>query len=388
MITRDMIRELADFQSPLGDAITFYYQPGTPQDKSHRQEAIEIKDIVKNAMRRVERAGKNGSVKGDLQRILEMSEQLHGNSGRAKAVFACGSQKFWREVDLPACIGTTRLKVNSKFNVSPLANLNDALEKVCVCLVDSERARFLELHMDEMTEQESFVDELPPHGRSNGFAGYDAGHAERKVENEASKHFKKVGDRLISKYGNASWARILIGCRQDAWSSIERQLHPYVKQRLVGHFVIDPASATPNEVRAEVEHLLEEQRSKEREDLLKEVIDEARANNHGAIGLKRTLRALERGEVQILLIGEGLSTDGVECTNCGHLDIRMVEKCAVCGQETREIENFIDTVMGRALRAGVEVIHIPANPEFQKAGNIGALLRFRAERSIGERLLA
>jgi peptide subunit release factor 1 (eRF1) len=386
MITRDMIRELADFHSPLGDAITFYYQPGTPQDKSHRHEAIEIKDIVKDAMKRAERAGKNGGVKGDLQRILEMSEQLHGNSGRAKAVFACGSQKFWREVDLPARIGTTRLRVNSKFNVSPLAKLNDALEKVCVCLVDSEKARFLELHMDQMTEQESFVDELPPHGRSNGFAGYDAGHAERKLENEASKHFKRVGDRLIAKYGNGSWERILIGCRQEAWPGIGRQLHPYVKQRLVGHFVIDPASATTDEVRTEVERMLAEHRRKEREELLNEVIDEARANNHGAIGLKRTLRSLERGEVQTLLIGEGLSTEGVECTNCGHLDIRMVGKCAVCGQSTREVENFTDALMARALRAGVEVIQIPANPEFQKAGNIGALLRFRAERSMGELL--
>src|SRR5262245_35208346 len=61
MITRDMIRDLAEFQSPQGDAITFYYQPQTPQDKSHRQEAITIKDIVKDAMKRAERAGKNGS---------------------------------------------------------------------------------------------------------------------------------------------------------------------------------------------------------------------------------------------------------------------------------------------------------------------------------------
>ena len=27
MITRELIRELAEFQSPQGDAITFYYQP-------------------------------------------------------------------------------------------------------------------------------------------------------------------------------------------------------------------------------------------------------------------------------------------------------------------------------------------------------------------------
>jgi peptide subunit release factor 1 (eRF1) len=159
-----------------------------------------------------------------------------------------------------------------------------------------------------------------------------------------------------------------------------------VKQRLVGHFAIDPANATADEVRTEAGRILEEHRASERAELLNEVLDEARANNNGSIGLKRTLRSLEQGEVQTLLISDGLTAEGVECTNCGHLDIRMVENCAVCGQKTREVDNFTDALMARALCAGVEVIRIPANPEFQKAGNIGALLRFRAERSIGERL--
>jgi hypothetical protein len=58
----------------------------------------------------------------------------------------------------------------------------------------------------------------------------------------------------------------------------------------------------------------------------------------------------------------------------------------VCGHETHEIDDIADALIGRALRKHVEIVHIPTNEEFRKAGNIGALLRFRAERSIGERL--
>jgi peptide chain release factor subunit 1 len=386
MITREMIRELAEFQSPQGDAITFYYQPNTPQDKSHRREVIEIKDLVKEAMHRAERSGKNGTVKGDLQRILEISDRLHGNSGKAKAVFACGSMGIWREVDLPARLGNTRLHMNSKFNVAPLAGLTDALEKVCIGLVDRSKARFFELHLDEIKEQEGFVDELPRRGRSDGFAGFDAGHAERKVDNEAMNHFKRVGERLMEKHGNGSCEKLVIGCRDDVWSGFERHLHPYLKQRLIGHFVIDPAAASAEDVRQQAEHLLNWRGQQQRENLLREVLDEARANNHGALGLKRTLRSLEQGEVQALLIGSGFSAEGVECTNCGHLDMRMVENCAVCGRKTRDVHDFVDVLTQRALRFGVDIIQMPPHPEFQKAGNIGALLRFRAERSVGEKL--
>jgi len=386
MINRDIIRELAEFQSPEGDAITFYYQPDTPQDKSHRHEAIQIKDMVKDAMKRAERSGKNGTVRGDLEKILNMADRLHGNSGKAKAIFACGSKGFWREEDIPARLNGSRLQMNSRFHVTPLANVQESLERVCVCLIDRSKARFFEMQMDEIREQESWVDELPRRGRSDGFGGFDAGHAERKVDNEAQNHLKRVADRLLERYGTGSCERIIIGGRDEAWTGIERHLHPYVMQRLVGHFVADPATASVDEVRQQTEKILNKVRFEERDKLLRDVLDQARANNHGALGLKRVLRSLEQGEIQSLLIGESFSAQGVECENCGHLDIRMVKDCAVCGQKTHEVEDISDLLLERAMRSGVEVVRIGIHPELQKAGNIGALLRFRAERSVGEKL--
>lgn len=386
MITRDIIRELADFQSSEGDAITFYFQPNTPQDKSHRQEAILVKDLVKDAMHRAERSGKNGSVRADLTRILALAENLHGNQGRAKAVFACASKNLWKEYDVPARVfPSTSLLMNSRFHLRPLAMLGDSVQKTCACLVDRNKARFFEIEGENIYEQESLVGELS-RPRTDGFEGYDAGHVERRSGQEANHHFKRVAERLLERYGSDKCEAIVIGCRDDSWSAIERHLHPYVKQRLAGHFVVDPATASPDEVRQQSAKVLQQHREKHRRELLSEVLDEARANNHGALGLRRVLRSLEQGEIQTLLIGDGFIAEGVECPNCGHIDMRMVSKCAVCGQETHDIDDLCDALIGRALRSGVEIMRIPPTPEFEKAGNIGALLRFRAERSIGERL--
>jgi peptide subunit release factor 1 (eRF1) len=386
MITRDIIRELAEFHSPENDAITFYYQPGTPADKSHRQEVIQLKDMVKDAMRRAERSGKNGTVRSDLERILSLAERLHGNSGKAKAIFACSSKGLWREEDVPPRLSGSRLLVNKHFHVSPLANLSDSLEKVCIALVDRSKARFFEMHMDEITEQEGFVDELPRRGRSDGFAGFDGGHAERRYDNEAMNHFKRVADRLVERHGSGGCDRLLVGTRDEIWPGIERQLHPYVKQKLVAHFNIDPAAATAEELRKQADEILRQHRNNERQELLAQVLDEARANNNGSLGLKRVLRSLEQGEIQTLVIGDGFHAEGVECTNCGHLDMRLVESCAVCGQKTREISDITDALVGRALRAGIDIVHVGSSGELQKSGNIGALLRFRAERSVGGKL--
>jgi peptide subunit release factor 1 (eRF1) len=386
MITRDSIRELADFQTSEGDAITFYYQPGAPQDKSHRQETILVKDLVKDAMHRTERNGKNGPVHGDLTRILELAEKLHGNQGKAKAVFACGAKNIWREFDIPARVFSgTNLRLNNRFHLRPLVGLDESLRKGCVCLVDRNKARFFEMEGENISEQEGLAGELS-RPRTDGFEGYDAGHVERHSDHEANSHFKRVAERLLERYGNDRCESIVIGCRDDVWTPLERLLHPYVKQRLAGHFVIDPTVASPEEVRQQAVKVLREHRERTRDELLAEVMDEARANNRGELGLRRVLRAMEMGEVQALLLGENFAAEGVECGNCGHLDMRMVRSCSVCGQTPHDIDDIGDALIGRALRSHIEVVKIPPGEAFEKAGNIGALLRFRAERSVGERL--
>src|SRR6266496_2746844 len=63
MITRDEIRELAAFsadETTGACALSFYFQPDTPQDRSHRSEAILAKDLVKQALKEGQGKGRNG----------------------------------------------------------------------------------------------------------------------------------------------------------------------------------------------------------------------------------------------------------------------------------------------------------------------------------------
>src|SRR5262245_51682278 len=197
MITREDIRELAQFQFNGEEcAISFYFQPSTPQNKSHREETILVKDLVRQALREAEKNGKNGHAREDLNRILDLAGNLHGNQARAKAVFACGSRNFWRQFDLPPQLPATQIFVNRRFHLNPLAALLSAQPRLCVALVDRHKARFFDLRFDELREREGLFQALSRRGRSDGFAGYDGGHAERRVKDEALHHFKIVAEHL------------------------------------------------------------------------------------------------------------------------------------------------------------------------------------------------
>lgn len=380
-MTRDAIRELANFHSPETCALTFYYQPATPQNRSHRDEFILVKDMVRSALRDAEKGGKNACARDDLERINAMVETLHGNGGKAKAIFACASQNFWQEFDLPANLPRTQVILNQRFHLKPLAALLREERKTLIVLLDRTKARVFQMSNGEIVEQQDFFNELTRRGRSDGWGGYDAGHAERKQLNEAAQHFKQIGEYLKERGENGGFDQLLIGCHDEQWSEIEPHLHTYPRQKLLGHFRVDPKVASAEQVKEMASQMVAEHELQEKKELINETIGQAHRNGTGAIGLRRVLRSLEVGEVQTLLLGSNFSAPGVKCYHCGHMDLHDAPDCAVCGKPNTQLEDLGDAIVGHAIRSNIEIFWVDNDEEFDKVGRIAALLRFRADQN-------
>jgi peptide subunit release factor 1 (eRF1) len=382
MITKDDIRELANFHSPEGCGVTFYYQPTTPTNRSHRDDAIQVKDLVNNALREAEKKGsKRKAAVPDLQHILEMNDALRSNGRHGKAVFACVAQGFWREFDLPAKLPKSNLILNQRFHLGPLAAIFDGIQHACVALVDRSKARIFEIAGGAIIEKLDFINELTRRGRSDGFGGYDAGHAERRVMNEVMQHFKVVADAITGHVEHGGCDQLLIGCHDDVWSEFEPHLHTYSRQRLVGRFRIDPKQATEEQVLHSALDLLQKHDEERKQALITEVIGEAHRNGRGAIGLRRVLRSLEAGEVQTLMLASSFSAPGVKCYHCGHMDFHIAADCVMCGKPNTELEDLGDAIVGHAIRHGLEIVYIGDDEQFDKIGRIAAQLRFRADQN-------
>jgi peptide subunit release factor 1 (eRF1) len=387
MISHEEIRQLAQIESPSGCAISFYFQPETPQDKSHRQEQILVKDLVRECLRRAERSGNHAALREDLGKILQIAEELHGNHSRGKVIFACREQGIWHELDVPPRLGQSQITVNSRFHLRPLVEAHAGLPRTCIALVNRKKARIFELQEDEITQKPDLeFEQALRKPRSDGFGGYEAGHRERHIENQVMQQFKQFAESLLLLHNREKFEALLIGCHDDAWPEIEPHLHSVLKQKLRGRFLVDPAVASAEEVREHAERILSETELSEKEALVREVLGEAQRNARGAVGLRHVLNALERQEVQTLLIGRGLKAEAVECTNCRHLDTRMVKSCAVCGNDTRELSDVSDALVDLALRNGADIQFIDDAPELEKNGRVGALLRFRADQNTAEKL--
>jgi peptide subunit release factor 1 (eRF1) len=383
-LTREQIRELAEFQDTKSCAVSFYFQPSAPRNKAHKEDTILIKDLAREALRTLESKpdgkDKKDSARADLDRILRLSGELRSNGTHGKAVFACAAQSLWREYDLPTSLPGTQLFVDRHFHLKPLAHLLGAVPLLGVVLIDRHRARIFELRLGELTEREDLFHPQPRRGRSDGFAGYDAGHAQRRVEDETRQHFKNVAQAVKELLEKGVFEKWILACQDSHRSLLDPQLHSYVSQSLIGRFHADLAHATRDEIRTHAQQIVERWQADRRRELVGQALSLARSNGRGVTGLRRVLRSLELGEVQTLLLGENLQAHAVECSGCGHLDAHLVNLCPVCGRTTEEMVDVGEAILPWVIRREIETFYVKDDPEFDKVGNIAALLRYRSEK--------
>jgi hypothetical protein len=378
MRMEDEIRELAAHESAEGCAVSFYYQPSTPKDQSHREEAIFMKDLVRSALRSAEKNGRNDCARKDLERIASMADQLHGNGGRAKAIFADAEKGFWREFDLPPVLERTRVMVNRRFHLRPLMPALNHEVRLCACSLEVKRARLFVLEGDELRERVDFFNNIPRLTESDGFAGYEAGHKERHHEELIKRYFRQISDLLLTTFERQGWDLLALACREEHWSVLQEVLHPYLKQRLIGRFQ-PPVLSRESALKTQLMKMLDDWEKQHLDEVKEIVLNDAHRAGKGAVGLRHVLRSLEKGEMQCLLLGDQFQGSGGVCVNCGHIDLKKSGECAICGQNVRKVEELADAVLGAALRQNVEVMFVKDDPQLANVGHIAALLRFRAE---------
>jgi peptide subunit release factor 1 (eRF1) len=390
MISREELRQLASFECRHPDelAISFYFKPSTPQDKSHREEGILAKDLVRKTIQELQMNGRFRGGLEDLRRILDLAEQLHGNQARGKVVFACGARDIWHEFDVPAGVATTKLFVNRRFHLRPLAAVFSEYPRLWVALVERQSARFVEIQFEQVQEHAALMNPVPRHGRSDGYSGYDAGHSERHEENDYRRHYQIVAETLKHAAEKKQFEALIIGCRDVNWPEFHGLLHPYVQKKILGHFSADLGTLTDAQAKQEAERIVRESLQQHHENLIREVIDGARSNGLGVTGLRRVLRATEMGEVETLLMTSDYTARAVECTSCGHMDSHLVPYCPLCGRATRQLDDICEALVPVAIKNNIGLVLVPRDESIDRVGNIAALLRFRADRNTNQLLAA
>ena len=110
--------------------------------------------------------------------------------------------------------------------------------------------------------------------------------------------------------------------------------------------------------------------------VVEKLITQASKQAGAILGVEPTLKALNEGRVQSLVIQQGFKVPGFRCPDCNSITSFTEIVCKQCYSEAVAVEDVIATAVSLTLKTGGEVDVVHDQPEFEKAGNIGAFLRY------------
>jgi rubrerythrin len=387
MVSSQELRDLGAFWSDAGDALSIYFEPSTPSELSHREETIEAKERIQQAIGTVGHLQVVGSTtpRAFLRRAIETIADMEGNHGRAKVIFAAARKNLWREFDLPGKFGV-RVETGNSFAIAPLLTQQENQSRYCVLALDREHERVFLLEAGEFKARKDFFAGETEKVRTTG--ARKSSHIERSKEEPVHRRLHSIGRQLAQAVERGSVDAILLGCRDEMRAEIEEALPREIKRRILGRFHIDPGAATPREIQEKAEKLIAQRDRQELRELAARAMDEAAGGRLGAVGLADVAQALERGEVRLLLLPDPrarFSQAAWLCSRCGHLDLDAGKSCSVCGGQMRLFPRADEALVRKALATGTEIRslrHASAYPESE----VGAWLRFRIEGNLPQAL--
>jgi peptide chain release factor subunit 1 len=364
MLSENDLRELLDFTTT--DPVLSIYLNTDPSEGNTDTHKLRLRSMIKEL-----------NLIKDVEAIERYFDHEYNWSGRGVAIFSCNANNFFRVYPLAVPVRNL-IHISDRPSVKPLAAMMDNYGGYGVVLVDKQGARLFFFHMGELREQEGVLGETVKRTKHGGGGSAVPGRrgessGSRAVEEIVDRNMKESVDFAIHFFESNHVRRILVG-GTDENVKLFCSLLPKAWQSLVmGTFPMS-MTATHSEVKnRSLELGIQVDREREKR-LVERLITQAAKNSGAVTGLESTLNAINEGRVQILVLSEGFRKNAFRCKGTGWLTT-LPETCT--GEEDVEkVYDVVELAVSQVMRSGGEVEVIMATEEMDKAGSIGAILRY------------
>jgi peptide chain release factor subunit 1 len=366
MLSESDLRELLEYQATR--PVLSVYLNTEPTEGSADAVRLRLRSMLKDV---------------DLGEDVAVVERFFDHefdwSGRSVAVFSSAPEEFFRAHTLAVPV-RSRVRINDRPHVKPLADLLDAYGGYGVALVDKQGARLFYFHLGDLREQEGMMGETvrrTKHGGGSQAPGRRGGTAGQTnyVEEVAERNLKDAAEFASRFFAENNVRRILIGGTEDNVSFFRSQLPKSWRTLVVGSFPMS-MTASHNEVLERAMSIGQQAESRREARLVEAVVTGAAKGKGGVVRLDETLNALHEGRVQTLLIRDGFGAAGYSCRSCGYMTARKLDACPYCGGSFDQITDAVELAVRKVMQTGgdVEVLHDDYKlGEFE---HIGAVLRY------------
>jgi peptide chain release factor subunit 1 len=374
-ITRDRLRRLADVKPDRGRVLSVFLNLDPTQFATPAARSTAVTSVLTEAAHRVESAegldhDEREALKADVDRVRDAlnASDIAQNGTRAVAVYACGPAELLEVVSLRRPVNSAVVLDRSPY-VEPLV-ADAATERWCVLLANRRNARFFVGDGSGLEETDRVEDDV--HSQHDQ-GGWSQSRYQRGVEKEKDDHLVHVADVAFDNYQQQGFDRLLIGAPDELVNDLKGKLHPYLQKLIVAHLHLDVENTAVEDVRTAAAAAIEDWSRQCEREALDRLTEGVGRGGRGAAGLAAVLEALNEQRVEILLVGDGVRSEGGRDQVTGML---YAGDHGPSGQELERCENIVEPAIEKAIEQSAKVIKVRHHDDLGPLGGIGAVLRY------------
>lgn len=311
------------------------------------------------------------SLRSDVKTVQNLADRIDADPASV-AVFSCHGADWFHYVPVHRSVWDVA-RVGNRAYLRPLRAVEKEFRSAVV-IFEPRRSVVFVKSGDGFGEYGEVIEESVRKSNYGGFAGYEERGVRSHADAVMQRHFKETAELVFRLFQSEGFDFLFLGGHQEAIDEGSKHLHPYVKSRVAGSFVIDTHTMTPALVKDQLTDLEQAAIAAQEADRIQELLDTAGAGGAAVLGIGDVLAAVNARAIDRLIVSGSFTKDGTVCESCGWL-ARNGTSCPVCGASTRPTADLVDEIIEATIGESGEVLQVSiASALDQKA--IGAMLRF------------
>jgi len=368
----DRIRQFTSYTFPV--LSVYVNRVGTPRDRTSMGATVTellrpIREVAESGELSHEAAM---SLRSDVKDVQALADRIEADPAPAVAVFSCHGADWLEYVSLNRRVWDVA-QIGIRPYLRPLRAAETEFRSVAVIFEPRRSVVFVKTS-NEFWEYGEVLEEAVRKSNYGGFGGYEERGVRSHADAVVQRHFKETADLVFRLYQEEGFDFLFVGGHQEAIDEGSRLLHPYVKGRLAGSFVIDTHTMTPALIREQMVELeraavvgLEAAR-------VQELLDIAGAGGQAVLGIVDVLAAVNSRAIDRLIVSGNFAKEGAVCESCGWLS-RNGTSCPVWGSGTRPTDDLVGEIIEATIDESGEVLQVSIASALDQQA-IGAVLRF------------
>jgi len=378
MIDQTLLRRLAGFDSGTGAVTSVMLCVDGARYRTRDEYLTALKALLGQARQEFREWYSDRSLGQSLEEDVSRIEsfvtwEFQRGAYRGLAIWCQSSAEFWEVLPL-RWAPRDEILVDRYPLLRQLVRCLNSRRNAILLLLERAAARILTVRQGVVDDELEITSDVPSQVREGGFQGFAERRISRHVDEHVSRHLQKVAAEVRQLVDRHQAGEVLVGGSE----SVVAWFCDSAAHWVPGVCVRPVELSFAQDVRAVDEYLerLDAAENLEREKKLLEQWAKARASGLAVAGAIPTLRCLQRGQVDTLLLENDYRQQGWRCEGCGLLTTENGPECPLCQGHMVLLADMGNAALCAALRQGCNVEVIERLDPGESWGGMASILRF------------